>query len=668
MRAFIVRPFGEKNGVDFDRVERELIAPALDAVGIGGRTTAEIVEQGNIREDMFQRLLIADLVVADVSIHNANVFYELGIRHALRDKRTVLISARIDQTPFDLQTDRYFRYDRQNPGVRLADLTQALRATLASERVDSPVFALLPRLHSQDPAGFVVLPKDFREAVERAKLGRYREDLRLYAAEITGLDWEVEGLRAVGAAQFDLRAWQDARETFERLNKLTQDADVDANLKLGTIYQKLGRLEDSDVMLQRALDSRNPAIRAEASALVGSNAKAHARAEWRGLAVDEARIKALRSESLRRAVNAYRDGFIADPKSFYAGINALALATLRLQLASILRSVWDESFEDNEGAAYHLKKLAQSTSRLAGAVWFALETGKEELKREQRTDPWFEFTRADFEFLTSDRPQLIASQYRKAFAAARAGFPAGSARDQLELFRGLGVFEERTQAALAEFDAAGVGPAAAPVSAGPCGRVLVFTGHMVDKPDRIPPRFPAAAEPSAHSMIRECVERYARHPDGVAVGLAGGACGGDILFHEICAELGIPTRLYLALPKDQFVAASVGGRAGGWERRFWELCKRIAPRELQPDKDLPRWLHSRDHYDIWRRCNVWLMQAALAEGAERVTVVALWDGQEGDGPGGAKDLFETAARMGAENIRLPAETLAAGVGSTSAAT
>ena len=78
MRAFIVRPFGVKNDIDFDEVEKVLIDPVLTRLGVTGRTTGEVIGQGNIREDMFQLLLTADLVVADLSIHNANVFYELG--------------------------------------------------------------------------------------------------------------------------------------------------------------------------------------------------------------------------------------------------------------------------------------------------------------------------------------------------------------------------------------------------------------------------------------------------------------------------------------------------------------------------------------------------------------------------------------------------------------
>src|SRR5262245_34274783 len=158
-RAFIVRPFGEKrfnNGqvvVNFDDVEKDLIDPALEELDIEGRTTAEILESGNIRNDMFQRLLVSDVVIADLTVHNANVFYELGIRHALRDKRTFLIYSRIgdEKLPFDLQTDRYLAYDYKEPKKSLPAFVAGLRRTLASDDKDSPIFRLLPALRSHDP-------------------------------------------------------------------------------------------------------------------------------------------------------------------------------------------------------------------------------------------------------------------------------------------------------------------------------------------------------------------------------------------------------------------------------------------------------------------------------------------------------------------------------------
>ena len=64
------------------------------------------------------RAMGADIVIADISLHNANVFYELGIRHGLRSTLTFLLRANIDKYPFDLSTDRYFVYDAAHPRAK----------------------------------------------------------------------------------------------------------------------------------------------------------------------------------------------------------------------------------------------------------------------------------------------------------------------------------------------------------------------------------------------------------------------------------------------------------------------------------------------------------------------------------------------------------------------
>jgi hypothetical protein len=201
MRAFVIRAFGQQAGVDFERVHTELIAPALQQAGVdGGGTTGEIVEAGNIREDMFLELYRADIVLADISVHNANVFYELGIRHAARPRSTVLIRARIDEIPFDLRTDRYLRYDPDSPGASLADLVQVLRETLASERVDSPVLRLLPGVTPGPQTSLLDLPRALAEDIEQARENRQAGDLRLIAEEVMGLRFEEAALRAVARA------------------------------------------------------------------------------------------------------------------------------------------------------------------------------------------------------------------------------------------------------------------------------------------------------------------------------------------------------------------------------------------------------------------------------------------------------------------------------------
>src|SRR5215469_2030006 len=159
-RAFVIRPFGKKadasgTAIDFEHVHEHLIVPALKDAGLGGGTTGEIIEAGNIREDMFSLIIEADLIVCDITHHNANVFYELGIRHALRKKRTVLIkgSPVADSTPFDILTDRYVPYEVRDPAAACDRLTAAIEATRASDReTDSPVFKMLPDLPEVDPA------------------------------------------------------------------------------------------------------------------------------------------------------------------------------------------------------------------------------------------------------------------------------------------------------------------------------------------------------------------------------------------------------------------------------------------------------------------------------------------------------------------------------------
>ena len=114
-RAFIVMPFGKKKAadgpeIDFDRVYAELIRPAVEAADlIAHRADAER-RAGSIHADMFQELLLAELVVADLTIDNPNVWYELGVRDALRASGSVMLYALRDRLPFDVAGQRMQRY------------------------------------------------------------------------------------------------------------------------------------------------------------------------------------------------------------------------------------------------------------------------------------------------------------------------------------------------------------------------------------------------------------------------------------------------------------------------------------------------------------------------------------------------------------------------------
>lgn len=677
MRAFIVRPFNTQSGVDFEAVEHDLIAPALDALTIEGRTTQEIAAQGNIRADMFRMLVSAELVVADLSIHNANVFYELGIRHGLRNSATFLMRANIDKYPFDLSTDRYFVYDAANPKASLDKLVVALRATLATRNVDSPVYQMLPALKPPDPASLQAAPADFREDVERARDGEYCGDLRLLAHEARGFEWEREGLRCVGKAQLKLQAYPGAKETFEWLLKAYED-DIDAWQRLATVYQRLATedagltdaaraelLARSTQAIRRVLESPAATARhlAEGYALQGRNVKSEWRDVWKAKTGSDAAAAALRSPLLKEAADLYAKGFEQDVGHCYSGLNAMSLYRLLTELARSQPMVWAEPFETEEEARLSLKNCDDLLAQLAGAVRWCMRATRTRLDGQTTRDDdealWLAMSDADYTFLTSVKPGPAAQAYRKVLSAAPA-FDVRSAREQLDIFRLLGVRADLAAGALAVFDELAPQTGQSQASATAPARVLLFTGHMVDAENRKTPRFPrtAAAEAEALRMITEAVSAEVGQVTGPIVAVAGGACGGDLLFHEACERLGVKTELYLSLPPERFVAASVARGGPSWVERFNRLRARIGARVLADTAELPDWLSSRaGSYTIWNRNNLWTMYNALAHDAPSMTLIALWDGGGGDGPGGTADLVQQTSSRGHKVVTLDAKRL-----------
>jgi hypothetical protein len=107
---------------------------------------------------MFQMLITYDLVIADISIDNANVFYELGIRHGLRPKGTTLtrFTTPGKDVPFDLKTDRYIAYDRKDPAAAVALLTQSIKDTVAAIRRMRPLPARFPNAGTSRKPGLYV--------------------------------------------------------------------------------------------------------------------------------------------------------------------------------------------------------------------------------------------------------------------------------------------------------------------------------------------------------------------------------------------------------------------------------------------------------------------------------------------------------------------------------
>ena len=335
--CFVVMPFGLKpdglgGSVDFDAVYAELLAPAIAAAELEPLRADQDLVGGMIHKPMFERLILADYAVADLTTANANVFYELGVRHAARPYSTVLVSADVKAAPFDLAPDRVLAYalDEHGAPANPDDDRKALEAALRAARAaatDSPVFQLIDEL----PAPQIDRLKTdvFREqaaysAELKQRLAAARADgvpaLREIERELGRLD-DVEAgvlvdlLLSYRAA----KGWQEMIYLVEAMPEPVRRT-VLVREQYGFALNRAGRSEDAERVLLEVLEDRGPS--SETLGLLGRVYKDRWEAERGG--------SVLRAEGhLEHAIDAYRRGFEADWRDAYPGVNAVTLMEIR---------------------------------------------------------------------------------------------------------------------------------------------------------------------------------------------------------------------------------------------------------------------------------------------------------------------------------------------------
>jgi hypothetical protein len=154
-------------------------------------------------------------------------------------------------------------------------------------------------------------------------------------------------------------------------------------------------------------------------------------------------------------------------------------------------------------------------------------------------------------------------------------------------------------------------------------------------------------------MIREAALAELQAARGPVRGIAGAANGGDILFHEACDELGVPTEVHLAKSPAEYVEESVADGGPDWIARFAALTASRPVHVLEVR-------NGDSTITVWDRNNVEMLQAAKALAGREVTLIALWDGELGDGPGGTSDMVRRAREAGGRVILLDSGKLLGG--------
>ena len=181
-------------------------------------------------------------------------------------------------------------------------------------------------------------------------------------------------------------------------------------------------------------------------------------------------------------------------------------------------------------------------------------------------------------------------------------------------------------------------------------RALVFTGHRLDAPGRVKPRFPALAEDKARRMIHDAVKAQVEVAEAPLVAIAGAASGGDILFHEVCDQLDVPTEVHLAKAPSDYIDASVADAGPGWIARFAAITASRPVYILAESNGDPE-------LSVWDRSNLEMLDAATAQAGGDVALIALWNGEGGDGPGGAADMVKRVRERGGKAVILDAKAL-----------
>lgn len=229
--CFVVMGFGKKTDyesgrtLDLDATYEAIIKPAADAADLRCIRADEIMHSGIIDTKMYEMLLRAELVVADISTGNVNAVYELGVRHALRPNSTIIMTESKGRLYFDLNHVATFKYDHlgDDIGVREAkraqkDLADLMKAAIAAAIPDSPVYTFMPALR-----GPRLTDEEFEQLLDNAE--SEQDDL---AASIQAGD------KAIAESRFE-----DAVNAFNNAEKIkSQDPYIIQKLALATYKSK----------------------------------------------------------------------------------------------------------------------------------------------------------------------------------------------------------------------------------------------------------------------------------------------------------------------------------------------------------------------------------------------------------------------------------------------
>jgi tetratricopeptide (TPR) repeat protein len=653
--AFVVMPFGRKQGpdgrwLDFDSIYQDLIRPALETAGFESFRADEESVSGDILTDMFQELLLADLVIADLSIDNANVFYELGVRHSMRKRGLVHIQSGRSYMPFDIfnvrtipyHTDKNGRPDPEHLEKDRQAITKITRETWASDvdRVHSPIFNLLDGLVEPDrkslqtplATGFWREYNEWRERVTIAQRQKRIGDILLLTEEISNPLIKEEAIAEAGRALRGMGRFELALQQY-RHGLSINPRNIDFKREEAFHLNRLNRTDEAVVKLERLILENPKDI--ESISFLGRIYKQMWMETWVDIKDEQQRLQEAFNALhwLIKATTTYLDGYRLDQDYYYPGINALSLAVLLDYLAT--------KFHLNNDP--DIKMIKAELPKLKGAIHFALENAT----RKNIPDYWALASMAELEVTIAKDPKQVTRAYRKALTAARKNiYSLKSSLGQLELLRSLNFRPQFVQAGIEVLQGElnrikQEEEIEEQMTASDPPQVFLFSGHALDRPSD-KPRFPAAMEKEVRDKVGKALDKFQANRNDLGI-LPGAACGGDIIFAELCLERNMSVEIHLPYEEARYIQRAIGYAGDKWVERYYAL--RNHPNvviRLQPDHLGP----VKPGDNIYERNERWALYSSLIHGIDRTRLIVLWDGMVGDTPGGPDNMIEQVRQFG----------------------
>ncbi|SHK88671.1 protein of unknown function [Desulfatibacillum alkenivorans DSM 16219] len=335
--CFVLMPFGRKTDqsgfeVDFDKVYDEILRPAIDDAGLNPIRADEEIFGGIIHKPMFERLMLCEYAVADLTTANANVFYELGVRHGIRPHSTTLVFAQGLRLPFDVAPLRALPYELDSNGIpsKSKDDRASLAKRLEECRTpvdDSPVFQLVTGMPRPNIARLKT--DTFRDVIEYSH--EIKEKLRKARAQgaeaIKTIEQELASIADIDPAIIvdlylsyrSVEDWEAMVDLAAKMPPMLTDSIL-VQEQLGFALNRMGKHSDAERILLNVIDKHGPS--SETNGILGRVYKdlwkKHIKTDRSKIAIGY----------LKKAVDCYLKGFEADWRDAYPGINAVTLMEL----------------------------------------------------------------------------------------------------------------------------------------------------------------------------------------------------------------------------------------------------------------------------------------------------------------------------------------------------